>query len=153
MENQQIFSHTLEQSNRNLHEKFERLKEAQNVFENIKYDESFIKNLSDVEIPQEVMTVLSLGPKFAITPETTPILDVASEVEAIIAQELPEEVHRQVRGETVYTITKFAKQHQELNRIEKYLQKASKTAAKFVKEHRHLMVSNSDHRVQQKRLL
>lgn len=72
----------------------------------IKYDDSFIKNLSGVEIPNEVMTFLSLGPKFAITLEETPILDLASDVEAIIAQELTEETQRPAWGET------FAHNHQ-----------------------------------------
>ncbi len=77
------------------------------------------------------MTILSLGPKFAVTPQKTPILDLASEVEAIIAQELPRETQRQARGDTLYTITRHSKQHQKLNRVEKYLQKATKLAEKI----------------------
>lgn len=48
------------------------------------------------------MTILSMGPKFATTPAETPILEFASEVEAIISQELPEQSQRQARGETMF---------------------------------------------------
>lgn len=44
----------------------------------------------------------------------------------------------------MYEITKFSKQHQKLDRIDRYLEKAANTAEQFLKSNRHIMVSNSD---------
>lgn len=112
--------------------------------ENIEYDESFIKNLSGSEIPKEVLTILSLGPKFAITPKELPILDLASDIEHIIKTQVPESERRKVRGDALYTITKFSKENRKLKRIDRFLQKAATTARKFLKENPEIMVSNSD---------
>lgn len=97
-----------------------------------------------VETPNEVLMILSLGPKFATVPVDTPILDLASDVEAIIAQKLPRDNREQPRGEALYTITKFSRQQKHLNRIHKYLQRAATKAKEFLKNNREIMVSNSD---------
>lgn len=60
--------------------------DTQRHLEDIKYDETFIKNLSGTDIPEDVMTILSLGPKFAIAPTDESILEVATDVEAVISR-------------------------------------------------------------------
>lgn len=72
------------------------------------------------------VNIISLGPKFAVSPLELPILDLASDVEFIIKN--PEDQQRKVRGDTLYTITKFSKQNRKLNRIDKYLQTAESTS-------------------------
>lgn len=44
----------------------------------------------------------------------------------------------------MHTITKFDRQHKELNRINKYLQRAANKAKEFLKNNLQIMVSNSD---------
>lgn len=128
----------LKSSNMQLYRKFSKLMETQDHIDHIQYDESFIKNFSDVEIPPEVLTILSLGPKFAIQPTEAPVLEVATDVELIISKKIPEEKKRQARGDALYTLTKFSKQNQKLLKIDKFLQKAAKTARIFLKNNPNL---------------
>lgn len=142
--NKEIFNLELKQSNQNLHVKMTKLMDQQNSLGNIKYDEGFIKNFTDTVIPNDVMTILSLGPKFAITPKETPILELATDVEAIIAQQLPKDERREARGEALDMLTKFSKQNKHLSHIDRYLRKAAGTAKQFLRNNRNLMVSTSD---------
>lgn len=127
-ENEASYHEQLKESNSHLDIKFKKLQQLQNQLEDIKYDDSFIKNLSGFEIPKEVLTVLSLGPKFAITPRELPILDLASDVELIIKRLVPENEQRKARGE----------QNRKLNRIDKFLQRAAATARNSLKTIRKL---------------
>lgn len=142
--NNATFSSELQTANQNLHKKLCKLKQSQHYLPDIQPDDTFIKNLSGTEIPKEVLTILSLGPKFALAPKEPPLLDIATEVEAIIKSDVPEELKKQARGETLYTITRFSKQTKKFNRIDRYLQKAAKKAKEFLKNNRKVMVSNSD---------
>lgn len=99
-----------------------------------------------MDIPIEIMTVLSLAQKFAINPLELPIIDLASDVELIIKSNVPKEHQRATRGEALYTLTKFSRQNRKLNRIDKFLQKAANMARAFLKKHPEIMVSNSDKR-------
>lgn len=143
-ENEERYLQQLKISNNHLDAKFKKLEESQKPLPDVQFDETFIKNLSSQEIPTDVLTILSLGPKFAVAPKELPILDLASDVELIIKNQVPDDEKRRVRGEVLYSITKFSKQNRKLNRIEKYLQKAAHTARKFLKDNPNIMVSNSD---------
>ncbi|XP_037032177.1 uncharacterized protein LOC119071404 [Bradysia coprophila] len=137
-------SDELMRANARVHQKFVRLTQTQDHPPDIQVDDSFIKNLTDVEIPQDMRTVLSLGPKFSIEPNTDPIIDLASDVELAIQREVPIESQRTARGEAVYSIAKFSKQVKKLTRIDRFLQRAFKKTREFLQQHPNLMVSNSD---------
>lgn len=139
-----LYMSTLKGSNKTHQEKYKALGEKQQTDAKITFDQSFIKNLTDVPIPREVMNVLSLGPKFAIRPEVPPIIDLASDVEYTILKKIPESKQREARGETLYTLSQFARQNHKLSRIEQHLQRAARITRKFMKDNPEIMVSNSD---------
>lgn len=139
-----VYETTLRQTNDRVHRKFVRLTQTQEHQPDIELDDSFIKNLTDVDIPKEMITVLSLGPKFSIEPHTDPTVDLASDVELAIKREVPMEAQRAARGEAIYTIAKFSKQTKKLTRIDKFLQRALKKTREFLQQHPSIMVSNSD---------
>lgn len=141
---QQAHERQLETSNSRVHRKFAKLIETQDHVEDIKFDESFIKNLTGMDIPTEMMTVLSLGPKFSITPNEDPIVDLASDIELAIKRELPPTTQRTARGEALYSLAKYSKQTKKLNRIDKFLQKAVQKTREFLQQNSNIMVSNSD---------
>lgn len=144
-ENEKLYKAELTTSNRNLDNKFKKLQQTQDHMEDVKFDDSFLKNLSGVEIPKDVETVLGLGPKFAITPKIPPIIDLASDVEFAIKTCIPkDEDKKKARGEALYSLTKFSRQNKKLNRIDKFLQTASSHARSFLKNNPEVMVSNSD---------
>lgn len=141
---QQSYEHQLQQSNAKVYKKFTNLVEKQEHLADIKFEDSFIKNLTDLEIPKEMLTLLSLGPKFSTMPGKDPIIDLVSDVELAIKREVPIENQRTARGEASYSITKFSRQNRKLNRIDRYLQKAIKITKEFLEKHKNVMVSNSD---------
>lgn len=144
VDNQQFYQQQLRQHNANLHRKFTNLIAQQDHLNDIKFDERFIKNLTDITIPNEVMITLSLGPKFAVTPETLPIIDLATDVEHTIARHIQKENQREARGNAFYALTKHSRKNTKLNRIDKFLQKGFGATKSFLKQHPELMVSNSD---------
>lgn len=89
------------------------------------------------------MNFLSLGPKFSIRPEVPPIIDLATDVEFTISKKIPKYKQREIRVETLYTMSRFARQNHSLNRIEKYLQRAATITRKFLKDNPDIIVSNS----------
>lgn len=139
-----VYETELRQANQRVHRKLTRLMQTQDCTPDIELDDRFIKNLTDVEIPREMLTVLSLGPKFSIEPTTDPIVDLASDVELAIQREVPISAQRTARGEAVYSIAKFSKQKKKLLRIDKFLQRALKKTREFLQQHPDIMVSNSD---------
>lgn len=141
---QHVYTTELVSCNQQLNGKLQALLKQQPHLEDIKYDPTFIKNLSGVDIPDAVMTVLSLGPKFATNPTNEPILDLATDVEAVISHQIPKPYQREARGDVLYTMTKFSKERRKLNRIDKFLNKALEQTRIFLKNNRDVMVSNSD---------
>lgn len=142
-ENEIFYKATLKHYNETHYKKYDDLCNKQGD-EKVKFDEAFIKNLSGMPIPREVLHILSLGPKFSIKPEVPPIVDLATDVEFTIQTKVPKEKRREARGETMIQISKFARQRQQLNKIDGYLQRAARTTRKFLKDNPTIMVSNSD---------
>lgn len=134
----------LRRSNERVYKKFVKLTNTQDHLKNIKFDDSFIKNLTDLDIPEEMKLVLSLGPKFSISPEEDPIIDLASDIELAIKREVPQDAQRAARGEALYSLAKFSKQNKSLTRIDKFLQKAIRKTREFLQQNPNVMVSNSD---------
>ncbi|XP_037048105.1 uncharacterized protein LOC119082641 [Bradysia coprophila] len=134
----------LKRSNKMVYEKFVKLQQTQEHTKNIRFDESFIKNLTSHTIPEEMKLVLSLGQKFSITPEEDPIIDLASDIELAIKREVPLNAQRAARGDALYSLAKFSKQNKRLNRIDKFLQKAIRKTREFLQQNPGVMISNSD---------
>lgn len=143
-EQDQIFKKNLTSNNKSLFEKFERLKKAQDVNDDIHYDEKFVKNISGEQVPTEMMILLGLGPKFAVLPHNFPSLDIVTDVEFIISRFAEEPIKKAVRGQLAYTITKFTKTKIRPNRIQKFLLRAIRITTKFLQQHPDVFISSSD---------
>lgn len=141
---QQVFESQLKESNQHLFRKYSVLLEQQNHLEDIKYDPTFIKNFTDLDIQKDVLLLLSLGPKFSTVPEQLPIMDLATDVEFIISRYADEEIKRPLRGSTFYSLTKWSKTQLHFNRIERFLQKATENTRRFFQQHPDVFVSTSD---------
>lgn len=139
-----VFSNTLKEHNKLLHEKFEKLKSVQHSTENVRFDETMVKNVSGCEIPQEMMALLALGPKFALPIESTPMCDLITDLEVIINRIEEEKTKKEMRAHVAYMLTEHSKKRQCTSRIDKYLIKATKITSKFLKEHPDIFISNSD---------
>lgn len=109
-------SHNYSVPIKKIFKKFTNLVETQEHLEDIKFERVSLKIF-----PKEVLTLLSLGPKFSIMPGKEPILDLASDVELAIKREVPFENQKKVRSEASYSLTKFFRQNRKLNRIDRYL--------------------------------
>lgn len=135
---------TMQQQNKLLHKKFENLKRQQAFLPDISYDDSFIKNFTQVDIPHEMMVLLSLGPKFAIGPDVFPILDVATDIEYIVSRYATGHIQKGARGALIFELAKFAEKTNHNNRIQRFLKKAVKVTSEFLKCHAEIIVTNSD---------
>ncbi|KAJ6646371.1 hypothetical protein Bhyg_01582 [Pseudolycoriella hygida] len=138
------FDESLAQHNASLHTKFMHLLNTQNYIPNMKYDESFVQNISGVDVPEEMTLILSLGPKFAILPERLPIPDIIRDLEYIVTRYSHPSIVNAVRGQLSYTLTKFSKQQPKLNRIQRFIKRASSVTKKFLKDHNDIFISCSD---------
>lgn len=138
------FEECLARKNNALYSKFKTLLQSQDHVSDVKYDESFVRNISGVEIPYEMLVLLSLGPKFALEPDHLPIPDLVRDLEYIVACYSHPSISNTVRGQLAYTLTKHNERPTRPNRIQSFLKKAVKTTSKFLKDHPNIFISTSD---------
>ncbi|XP_044751730.1 uncharacterized protein LOC123311725 [Coccinella septempunctata] len=104
--------------------------------------QSWLVNLSGVELPEGVKTMLSLGPKFGVPPHNNQISikKILSDVEYIIS-DLSERTRDIIRAQTTNIITNF-----HFNNIRKpsYLYSLYKETRNFLRSRDDLLVLNSD---------
>lgn len=104
----------------------------------------WFKNLSDVNIPQDISDLLSLGPKFAVPCEEKSRLRLdrfLADVENII-EELPDNSKDLTRASTTNVITNFV-QNSHVKQLSS-IGRAYKMAKNFLKEHPQLLILQSD---------
>lgn len=142
-DNQQ-YKTALKYNNHRLYRKFNQLLQKQNTIDDIKYDDSFIKNCSGVNIPKEMTILLGLGPKFALPTLELPALDLIADIEYIISRHAAEPIKKVMRSHLTHVITNWSKRTKKLDRIQRFLIKAARITAKFLRDNRDIFVSNSD---------
>ncbi|VEN48904.1 unnamed protein product [Callosobruchus maculatus] len=111
-----------------------------------KSSNKFIKNLTDVEIPDQVMNVLSLGPKFSIQHEKheIPVLNLIKDVECCI-QQRDNANKNALRSITTNILTNHLQNPQTSYSIqEELLIKSFKSAKVFLKQNPNIFVTRSD---------
>lgn len=126
--------------NKNI-KKLEKLKKEQKF--TIITQDSWLKNLSNNELPESVKTILSLGPKFCIQPNTRDIKipNLLSEINGIVSK-IDDKKNRDVlTAKFTNIITNFT-QKETVQSSE--LEKLYRTTGKFLKEHPELIVVQSD---------
>lgn len=112
--------------------------------EDIKFDDSLVKNFSGIEVPHEMLVLLGLGPKFALPLTEAPTLDLIADLELIISRFAAEPIKKAMRAHLTFLITSWTKKRKKLNRIEQFLISAAKKTAKFLRDNGDIFVSNSD---------
>lgn len=103
----------------------------------------WLKNLTSTNIPEEVTTVLSLGPKFSIPPSVRdiPMKRLLGQIEAII--ECTEDHHKDhYRARATNIVTNFVRQEHENKNS--HLNAIFQDSRRFLKQNPHLMVCQSD---------
>lgn len=111
---QKLFNKTKE----NCVKKFDKLKGNNN---NIEYREEWITNLTNKTIPREVISFLSLGPKFSIepTPDQFSLFKYLAQIETIL-QNFNTDKHNILRAKITNNITNWLKQPKILNKYQKH---------------------------------
>lgn len=144
-----VFAHKVRiKSNKIFHQtrvininKFNKLRNEQR--EIIVTQQSWLKNLSDVELPQEISTILSLGPKFCLPPNKYDIkipnlLSAINQVTDSIEEQKRKDI---LTSKFINIITNFMNGDHINN---SYLLKMFQKTKIFLKEHPELIVIQSD---------
>lgn len=141
---QLTFEQTLRSQNNHKFEKLSALIQQQGILNDIQFDPSCIKNMTNIEIPKDVMVLLSLGPKFAVRPSEIPINDLITDVECINSRITDANVKRIARGQTAYLLAKNSHGQAKHDRITRFLDSATKHTAHFLRQNPDIIISNSD---------
>ncbi|XP_060537265.1 uncharacterized protein LOC132708734 [Cylas formicarius] len=120
--------------------KFQNLKSQQHHL-TIKTQDNWVKNISEVEVPDDVLRFLSLGSKFSVPPRCNEISvkRLIADVETII-KVVPENAKNTVRAKFTNVLTNFLKQPAKRSYIDILLKKTKK----IFKDHAELVVSRAD---------
>lgn len=111
------FSKTLktEQNDNKLTNKLNKLIQQQTP--HISYNKDWLKNLSSIQIPEDVNMILSLGPKFAVgqLKNEIPVNKIIADVEQIIPSFNEKENHNIIRGRVASIISQHLQKSKHLN--------------------------------------
>ena len=111
------------------------------------YNKDWLKNLSSVQIPEDVNMILSLGPKFAVSQlkNEIPVNKIIADVEQIIPSFNDKENHNIIRGKAATIISQHVHKPKHLNnRKQLILHKAYINTKIFLKNHPDLTVTAAD---------
>lgn len=111
------------------------------------YQDKFIFNDTDVELPNEVKNILSLGPKFGIPYESSelPIPIIIKDLEfAIAAQFVDESEKNHIRARTTNIITNHYNKMPHKQQQQREVIKDFHITKKFFKQHPEIVTSNAD---------
>lgn len=110
------------------------------------FEKNSFHNLTHIDIPDEVKTILSLGPKFAPPQKNKkcPAIKIISEVEDIFSSYSNKTQIQEDRTIIAKSINNHIKTHTQFNDIEKYLYTAFKHTQNFIREHTDIHIINSD---------
>lgn len=121
--------------------KFNRLLQQQSVRVNI--EDRWLRNLTDITIPQPVKTLLSLGPKFGVPPTVRDIsiAHLLSDLEYMSRTIENPNKRDLIRAQTTNIVTNFV--HKDPGRHNQFNNMYTE-CKKFIKEHPDLLISRSD---------
>lgn len=107
----------------------------------ITYNQNWITNLTDMNIPKQVLAFLSLGPKFSIEPATNqlPIFKYLTQIESIL-ESLDKDKHNIIRAKITNNITNWLK----LPNIQNKFQQHYNITKSYLKNNPDLYVILSD---------
>ncbi|XP_055605165.1 uncharacterized protein LOC129753371 [Uranotaenia lowii] len=124
---------------------------TKNQDQKLHLNEKAILNRTEVEIPGEVTTLLSLGPKFALPPNKIndiPFYHILADLEGIITTNNNERIQNTNRCRTVNIIENyihgFNQQTRSKDPINKFFQHAKLSTKSFMKNHPEICVLSAD---------
>lgn len=105
----------------------------------------WINNLTNVQIPDNVMNILQIDEKFNLPTETKklPVVDIVANLEPAI-QELEPEERMIARNSLCNALTNFKTAPRRFTSFEKVIRKQFMEAKKFLKEHPDILVTSAD---------
>lgn len=86
-----------------------------------KYDEIFVKSYINIERPTDVLTIIALGPKFAISPNVMLIFEIFTDIEYIKSAFAEQKDQKANRRHLAYTLTQYSRKHTHHNRVTHFL--------------------------------
>lgn len=114
----------------------------------LKYNKEYLINLTNDEIPDEIKTLISYGPKFTvpIANQRIPMKHLLADVEYVVQLEKNEDLQDQLRSRAVNVMSNFLwiKNNKPINELEKRLVYMYKQTLGFFKKHSNLVVVASD---------
>lgn len=112
----------------------------------LKLNENYISNLTNEDIPKNILTILSYGSKFAnpINQHNTPVPQILAETEHLLQQCSDFEEINTNRLEITQIINQHITKIQKPNKIKNQLIKAKQETIKFLKENKNILILNSD---------
>lgn len=130
-----------------LHERTNSHTHTLNLTQNITHtaQEKWVKNLTNTDIPKNIMEVLALGPKFSIpyNRNNLPITDIIASVETCI-DKLDKDTKNKVRSEIVNNIIEHKHKMNHINRQNNNLFRQIKQTKTFLKENEHILITRAD---------
>lgn len=155
---QETFLHCLNENNTRYNVEFNKvkvtnLKKLQNL-ENersevcISTQDKFLYNFTDAVLPQDVRTMLSLGPKFGLPIKNSeiPIPTIIKDLEYCISRQVTTEQNKEIiRAQATNIITNhYCKNSKSQTTLQASLQHKEKLTKQFIKEHPRLWIMKSD---------
>lgn len=113
----------------------------------IQYNKEWIKNLSDVSLPDDVLMMLALGPKFAVyqRKNEVPVGKIIADVENIISNSKNKQNHNLVRGQAANIISNHNHMvNHTISRKQLVLHQTYITTKKFLSANPDLIITTAD---------
>ncbi|XP_044754973.1 uncharacterized protein LOC123313928 [Coccinella septempunctata] len=124
--------------------KLQELKSKYSLLTPSQYNEDFLTNYTDVNIPDEVRMILSLGEKHSFVPDKLPVVNIIKDLEYCIeSQQLDSDEKDNIRARSVGIVKNYLTKYQHKKQdilSKKYIRETFE----FVKNNQQLVISRSD---------
>lgn len=114
----------------------------------IPFDDKWIVNLTDVQVPEDVSHLLSLGQKFALpykTKKDIPMARLLAEVEVIVrTMNCTNDDRDTARSQITNEILNYTYKREPKNPLDKWLFETTKSLREFVKNHNDIIITSAD---------
>lgn len=145
------FQHHLHQKNKTTGKKLLAISYGLTEQPTINFNQSAVLNATTIQVPNETMHLLSLGPKFAL-PETTiqhvPLYHVMADVESILRTDRRKDVQDQNRCRITHAITNFIhgfnKSNKQHDPVVKFCTSATRATTRFLKRNPDICILSAD---------
>ncbi|XP_044757504.1 uncharacterized protein LOC123315739 [Coccinella septempunctata] len=128
--------------------KFSNLKSASfNFSDNVRSDEKWFVNLTNIEFPENIKYLLSLGDKFNLpySSPTQPLKEIIIDIEYILSTCNDEDSTNLARSSLINSITNFIRsKNQETDRLNNILRKWIRETKQFLKTNENIIITKAD---------